>query len=218
MKAQALTNEALWKQSVFHGKLLGGETIFPNILSCKFNSVRAHSGNPDFSKRDHIGELVRLHSNRLFLIILRMVQSYGVAEDLLQDTWIKVVKKLHQHDPARPFPPWLTQIAVNRCRDYWRKRGRQESINPVGTSDKIEAVGSGERQDIQAKIETRYIAQKALMCLSPKLREVVVLKFYSGFSGEEIAGILKLPVGTVKSRLNTALEKMRSHLRNREES
>ncbi|MFC2156786.1 RNA polymerase sigma factor [Acidobacteriota bacterium] len=218
MNAHAPTIEALWKQGVFHANMSRGETVLPNIFGHKLDSVGIQAGNPNVSQREHIGELVRLHSNRLFLIILRMVQSYSVAEDILQDTWMKVVKKLHQHDPERPYPPWLTQIAVNRCRDYWRKTGRQESINPVGTSDKIEGIASGEKQDIQAKVETRESAQRALLCLSPKLREVIVLKFYSGFNGDEIAGILKLPVGTVKSRLNSALEKMRSHLGHGEDS
>ena len=213
MKTQSLALKDLWMRNSFHVKLSGGEGTFPQIFNPIRPAMGVKEGNPNFEQRECVGDLVRQHSHRLFLIILRMVQSYSVAEDILQDTWMKVVRKLHQHDPSLPFSPWLTQIAVNRCRDYWRKKARQGGSGAVDKSQDIDTLESEKKRDTQAEIESRDTAQKALMCLSPKLREVVVMKFYSGFTGEEIADILKLPSGTVKSRLNAALDKMRIHLK-----
>lgn len=165
-------------------------------------------------KIDLIDILVNRYSDRLFRIILRLVQSQGVAEDILQDTWIKVMRKIHQYDPSRPFISWLTRIAVNGCRDYWRRERRRRvwkqasMINKDGDS-KLEETYI--QEDLEMR-ENQAVITWALMKISHKLREVVVLKFFNGMTYEEIAQVLDIPAGTVKSRLHYALSKLREHL------
>jgi RNA polymerase sigma-70 factor (ECF subfamily) len=157
------------------------------------------SGRLSESIRMEISHLIRQHSDRLYFIILRMVQSESTAEDILQDTWILVMRKLHQYDTTRPIAPWLTQIAVNGCRSYWRKERVRGLFKPEPPT----------KNDFENKSEARILADKVLQKLSRRLREVVVLKFYSGMTNAEIAETLNIRVGTVKSRLNYALAKMR---------
>jgi RNA polymerase sigma-70 factor (ECF subfamily) len=169
---------------------------------------KIHSG-----RKDIIDSLVREYSDRLYLIILRMVQSPDTAEDLLQDTWILVIRKLHQYDPARPIGPWLTQIAVNCCRSYWRRERIKRLFSAEEIRKKTKENENRDRDCRPADLEARQIAEAALNVLSPKLREVVILKFYSGMPGEEIAEILDIPPGTVKSRLNRAMLLLRDYLK-----
>ena len=162
---------------------------------------------------DQVDLLVNRYSDRIFRIILRLVQSHGAAEDILQDTWVKVMRKIHQYDPSRPFFSWLARIAVNGCRDYWRKERRRiwkqhTAIFKDGDSKPEETYT---QEDLEMR-ENQEIISKALMKISQKLREVVVLKFFNGMTYEEIAQVLDVPAGTVKSRLHYALSKLRGYL------
>jgi RNA polymerase sigma-70 factor (ECF subfamily) len=160
-------------------------------------------------RSDLIELLVRRHSDRLYHIILRLVQSSAVAEDLLQDTWVLVMRNLHKFDTAYPLLPWLTQIAINACRSYWRRERLRNLLKSAKVSERISRSQAGPAFDVSREVEVKRLAQAALENLSPSLREVVVLKFYSGLTYEEVADALKIPVGTAKSRLNFALMKMR---------
>lgn len=164
-------------------------------------------------RKDLISTLVHQHSDRLFRIILHMVQSHNAAEDILQDTWVRIIRKFHQYNPSRPLSSWLTQIAINRCRDYWR-RERLRSLQKRPDSLDIDKTLS---PDFHTEVERQVYIKKVLMTLSPKIREVVVLKFYSGLTHDEIAHVLRVPTGTVKSRLHFALNKLREHLDNKGE-
>lgn len=156
-----------------------------------------------------IEPLVRKHSDRLYHIILRLVQSPAVAEDLLQDTWVLVIRNLHKFDTAYPLTPWLTQIAINACRSYWRRERLRNLLKSANVSERIRRPQAEAAIDVPREVEVKKLAQAALKTLSPRLREIVVLKFYSGLTYEEVAEALKIPVGTAKSRLNFALLKMR---------
>ena len=128
---------------------------------------------------DQIDLLVNRYSDRLFRIILRLIQSQGAAEDILQETWIKVMRKIHQYDPSRPFSSWLTRIAVNSCRDYWRKERRRRIWKKSSMSNRNSDPESQEtftHDDFEMR-ENHVMVLRALMNISNKLREVVVLKF-----------------------------------------
>lgn len=162
--------------------------------------------------------LVHQYSDRLFGVILRLVQSPSTAEDILQDTWISVIRKYHQYDPSYPLYSWLAGIAVNRCRDHWRRERIRNLWKRPSSSEKGDEIEDLPSPDPNAGIESRMDISKALKKLSPKLREVIVLKFYSGLTFEEIATVLKAPEGTVKSRLHFALGKLREILVGKERS
>lgn len=179
----------------------------------QFPSDETITGQISSGRVDQVDLLVNRYSDRLFRIIMRLVQSHGAAEDILQDTWVKVMRKIHQYDPSRPFFSWLTRIAVNGCRDYWRKERRRiwkqhSAVHKDGDS-KLE--GTYIHEDLEMR-DNQVLVSKALMKISQKLREVVVLKFFNGMTYEEIAQVLDIPAGTVKSRLHYALSKLRDHL------
>jgi RNA polymerase sigma factor (sigma-70 family) len=165
-----------------------------------------------FGQKDFFSALVIQHSDRLFRIILRLIQSRNTAEDILQDTWVNAIRKFHQYDPSRPISAWLTKIAVNRCRDYWRRGRLQGFRKQTLNSKRLDESADMVTADSSGEVEKHIDISEALMTLSHKLREVVVLKFYSGLTHEEIAQVLDVPSGTVKSRLYFALTKLRKHL------
>ena len=159
-------------------------------------------------------ELYDKYASGMMVVCLRYSKSTLEAEDILQDTWIKVMRKIHQYDPSRPFFSWLTRIAVNGCRDYWRREQRrkvwkQSSLCKKNTDSKLEETFI--QDDLKVK-ENQAMISRALMKISHKLREVVVLKFFNGMTYEEIAQVLDVPAGTVKSRLHYALSKLRDQL------
>lgn len=162
-------------------------------------------------RQDLMADLVRQHSDRLFAVILRMVQSHSTAEDILQNTWVRVIRKFHQYDPSRPFVPWLTQIAINCCRDFWRRERLRQFLSLSSHSEKPEVLDPKIATESQKALGQQIEVSKALANLSPKLREVIVLKFYSDLTHDEIAEVLRISAGTVKSRLNYALFNLRKY-------
>ena len=168
-------------------------------------------------RQDLMADLVRQHSDRLFAVILRMVQSHSTAEDILQNTWVRVIRKFHQYDPSRPFVPWLTQIAINCCRDFWRRERLRQFLSLSSHSEKPEVLDPKIATESQKALGQQIEVSKALANLSPKLREVIVLKFYSDLTHDEIAEVLRLPSGTVKSRLSYALINLRKYFDERGE-
>ncbi len=163
-------------------------------------------------RTDLLERLIRKYSDRLYHIILRLVQSPAAAEDLLQDTWVLIIRNIDKFDISCPLAPWLTQIAVNACRSYWRKEKLRSLLNPAKIRERISRSQSEWESDVHREVEDKKLVQAALARLSPRLREVVVLRFYSGLTYKETAEALKIPVGTAKSRLNFALTKMRDFI------
>lgn len=164
--------------------------------------------------RDLIGELIRIHADRIFRVVKRLVPP-AIAEDLLQETWERVVKRFHRYDPAQPFVPWVMAIAVNCCRDYQRRARIRRWFGQTDSGDEPEFPGdmTGDDQELAAAVsDARLDLSAALKRISPPLREVVVLKYYSGCTQAEIAAIVGLPQGTVKSRLHQALIRLRQEL------
>ena len=190
------------------------KAIDPTIIADAVLAERVQSGD-----REHLKELIARHSPRLLLLIRSMVPPGTVSdspEDILQDTWVLMMRKIHLFDPGRPFKPWITQIAVNCCRDRLRReRFRRIWFRQPRTCE--EAFKEIEPR-YQEPVDERIEIEKGLARLSAKLREVVVMKFYAGLTIEETAQVLKIPSGTVKSRLNYALETLRQALAAREVS
>jgi RNA polymerase sigma-70 factor, ECF subfamily len=162
-------------------------------------------------RMDLAEELVRRYAPRLLRVICRIVRHDVSAEDILQDTWFNVVRKIHLYDASRPLAPWLVRIAVNCCRDHWRKdrwrRFWHRATSSGEQSDPVEALASKETDGLDSGMDI----SAALAALSHRHREVVALKFYSGLTHDEIAQVLNIPSGTVKSRLHIALNHLREY-------
>ena len=145
------------------------------------------------------------HKDMVFRTAVAMLSDDVEAEDLMQTIFIKVHNSKMEFKDEIHFKRWLHRITVNLCIDELRKhrnilrldRMREKGIEPITESSK-------------AKIEIKEELQQALACLDLKQRSVIILKYLHGLTYEEIAKTLGIPLGTVKSRLNTAIKIMRN--------
>lgn len=145
--------------------------------------------------------LIERHAGGLFGFLLRVSRDRDDAEDLLQDTWMRVARGARSFDSARRVRPWLYGIAANLARDAFRRRAVRVRAGAQGASDGAAALHFRpiERMDMRER----------LLRLPDRLREVLVLRFYEGFDEAEMAEALGVPRGTVKSRLHAAIGALR---------
>jgi RNA polymerase sigma-70 factor (ECF subfamily) len=170
---------------------------------------------------DALSALLARYQNRLYRYLLRLVREPATAEDLFQQTWLRVAEKIHKYDARWTFDAWLFTVARNLAFDHFR-RAVPESLdepapgNPSG-SPRIAELTSAEPPAIEA-ILARERTQRltAAMGSMPVIyREVLTLRFEEELKLEEIAGVLDLPLSTVKTRLRRGLDSLRQILRAR---
>lgn len=143
---------------------------------------------------------------RLYGFLLRRVGDAG-ADDLFQETWLRVVRSRSRFDPRRKFSTWLFQIANNLARD----RGRRLAVRSRAREELVEQARSAAPDPLRVAqpIEDRMHVARRLEALPDRLREVLVLRYYQEMSEREIAEVAGIPQGTVKSRLHTAIRSLR---------
>jgi len=141
-------------------------------------------------------ELLRRYERPLASFLHRQTGGRDV-EDLYQETWLRVVRHAERFDSNRRFSTWLFQIAVNLCRD-WHRRPPPEPASPSAEP----AAAELERTDA-ALDATQLLAR-----LPAAQREVVVLRYYHDLSEDEVAAVLDIPKGTVKSRMHQAIARL----------
>ena len=147
--------------------------------------------------------LIHLHQDRLLNFFLRM-GVYQDAEDLVQETFVRVWRARERYRPTAKFTTFLYTVA----RHVWADRGRKAlSRKRLEESLKTDAeLGGGM---VPPPSRAGMDVQQALNRLSPKLRDVIVLNVYQGLQYQEIAEVLGIPLGTVKSRINLAIHELR---------
>jgi RNA polymerase sigma-70 factor (ECF subfamily) len=167
--------------------------------------------------------LVRRHRTPVFNFILRYTGTRSRAEDVLQETWLKVVRSAREYEPKAKFTTWLYTIARNLCVDSARKESyRQatslEAPSPGSDGDEGRPLGEG-LPDVGASPErgahnarVRPLLERALDSLPEEQREVFVLREYSGIPFKDIAEVTGVSENTVKSRMRYALEGLRRRL------
>lgn len=147
--------------------------------------------------------LYERHARPLFNFIRRLLRDESLAEDTFQETCMRVVRNAGRFDPQTRFRTWLYTVAHNLCMDELRRRRRRMSI-PAG-----ELPGPLPAPDPHERLVEGETAHRLLGGLRPEHRAVVVLRVLHGYSQEETARIVGAPVGTVKSRLHSALKQLR---------
>ncbi|HME73290.1 MAG TPA: sigma-70 family RNA polymerase sigma factor [Myxococcota bacterium] len=147
--------------------------------------------------------LLQRYRQRLFGFLLRRASPQH-TEDLFQETWLRVVRARESFDPARRFSTWLFQIANNLCRDGAR-RSAVEAREQARLKSDVAAHGGAGVAALDAKLD----AQQRLARLPERLREVLVLRYFEDLGEREIAEIVGVPPGTVKSRLHAAVRALR---------
>ena len=157
--------------------------------------------------------LVHPHLDLLFRMAYHWTQNQDDAEDLVQDVLIKVVNRVDEMAAVDKLGPWLIKILYNRHVDLFRSRSRSpvdmaDDVDDHGilTSEPEESLAHHEAADLQTQLNN------ALLQLSPVQRDIVLMHDVEGYTALEVAEIMEISVGTVKSRLHRAREKLKSIL------
>ncbi len=157
--------------------------------------------------------LVRQFQGRVFGLSYHLLGRVEDAQDVAQEAFVKVYRSLRDLPSGADFVPWLLAVTRNASLDHLRRhRARpQTSDLPEGALEALRDPASGPEASAQALQRRRHLLQ-ALRKLAAPSRDVVVLKDLHGLSVEEVAGILDVPVGTVKSRASRARLELAEHL------
>jgi RNA polymerase sigma-70 factor, ECF subfamily len=153
---------------------------------------------------------------RLYRYLVRFVEDSAAAEDLFQQTWVRVMENIRRYDPTRSFEAWLFALAHNLAIDYLRRRRPESLDEPMPSGQSRDFAGNNPDALEQAlQWERAAIVSAAMRELPAIHREVLTLRFEEDLKLEEIAEIAQIPLSTVKSRLNRALEGLRTRVENR---
>ena len=165
-------------------------------------------------------EIVERFKNRLFAFVYRFVGDGDLAEDLVQDTLIKVYTHRHAYREIARFSTWIYTIAGNLARTELRKRKRRAtfSMSTLGIGEREYELPSEDYAPTKALEgeQTEKHIRNALAKLPLHFRTVIILRDVQELSYDEISKIMKIPLGTVKSRVNRArlrLQEMLSNIR-----
>jgi RNA polymerase sigma-70 factor (ECF subfamily) len=166
------------------------------------------------------GALVRRYERPLFGYLRRYLGDDSLAEDVFQNTFLQLYVKSNQYEAGRPVRPWLYTIATHQAIDALRRQGRHQAVSleprpgeaPEGGDgnslrELLESRGPGPL-DQAAEHERRERVRAVVERLPEPMRQVLLLAYYQGLKYREIAEVLGIPVGTVKSRLHAALVKL----------
>ena len=157
-------------------------------------------------------ELVRQHADRVYRLAYRLSGNRHDAEDLTQETFIRVFRSVHNYQPGT-FEGWLHRITTNLFLDMVRRRGR---IRMEALPDDYDRVPADDPNPEQIYHDSRLGAdlQAALDSLAPEFRAAVVLCDIEGLSSEEIGATLGVKLGTVRSRIHRGRQALREYLAN----
>jgi RNA polymerase sigma-70 factor, ECF subfamily len=167
----------------------------------------------DLFKRDPkaaFGRIVVEYQDRIFNLCMFMLREKQDAQEAAQDVFVKAYRALGDFKPHATLYTWLYRITVNACIDYRRKAQRLH-IEEDASIDEIASCDPSPEMICESKEATGLI-QEALAALKPGLRAAILLREIEGLSYEEIAEVLQISIGTVKSRISRAREELRESL------
>ncbi len=173
--------------------------------------ARIAKGEPEAFERLYEQTSVLLHT-----LVLRIVENPGDAADLLQEVYLEAWRKASNYDRARGTPmAWLVTLARSRAIDRVRAlaaRGKNvtASLNDTPASDLV--AQDTDALDMRAANERQALVRASLKTLPPAQRQAIELAFYEGLTHTEISERLQVPLGTIKTRIRLAMEKLRDGL------
>jgi RNA polymerase sigma-70 factor (ECF subfamily) len=167
---------------------------------------RAVEGNVEAFDR-----LVEIHTPRLYRLVRRTAPDRGEAEAVVQEAWLRAWKKRVRCAPDRPFFPWLATIAMNLARDTWRKRRPLDFADLGDAAEGIAAEAASTEALIEAS-EARQRLARYVDELRPEWRMVLALRYDGELEYSEIAGVLGIPLNTVRTHLRRARAALRARL------
>jgi RNA polymerase sigma-70 factor, ECF subfamily len=160
-------------------------------------------------------EIVERYKNPLYAFLRRFLNRQDLVEDAFQETFLQLYASRDSFDSTRPLRPWLFTIAANKARDALRKQQR-EATTSIGTMSEPEEVSIDDvlntlasydvtPQDELDQSETSAKVREVIANMPENLREILILAYFDQFSYKHMAEMLGIPIGTVKSRLHTAI-------------
>lgn len=159
---------------------------------------QVHQGN-----QEAFTQLVEKYNRPVFNLCYRMLGEPAEAEDIAQETFLRVYKNINKYDAKRPFSTWLLSIAAHLCIDQLRKR-HMPIISMDTTTEQEPADGSPGPEAMYYRNEEHQQVQALLKTLNPQDRAAVVMYYWYDFSYDEIARSLSMTSSAVKSRLHRA--------------
>jgi RNA polymerase sigma-70 factor (ECF subfamily) len=159
--------------------------------------------------------IVTRYKNGLYAFLQKFLNRQDLIEDVFQETFLQLFTSRESFDPARPLRPWLFTIAANKAKDALRKQQRtaaisigaiansdemsfDDALNTI-TSDNVVPYDNLERDEISV------LVRGVIADIPENLREILILAYFNKFSYKQMSQILSIPIGTVKSRLHTAV-------------
>jgi len=164
---------------------------------------------------DLLDRLIEQYQYRLFRYLLFLTGSKETAEDLFQETWLRVLERGGQYTGKWEFGTWLFAIARHLMIDLRKRKNLPEPLSAAGEEDKpleVETTGDPSAFELLARREEGERLAAALGRLPAVYREVLVLRFHEDLALEEIAAVVDAPLSTVKSRLYRGLDALRELL------
>jgi RNA polymerase sigma-70 factor (ECF subfamily) len=160
-------------------------------------------------------EIVNRYKNGLYAFLRMFLNRRELVEDVFQETFLQLYTSKDSFDSDRPLRPWLFTIAANKAKDALRKWQRKNAI-PIGTmtdsedlsfDDVLNSVTSDSTMpyDELQRDETALRVRRIIADMPKNLREILIFAYFNRFSYKQMAEILSIPIGTVKSRLHTAV-------------
>jgi RNA polymerase sigma-70 factor (ECF subfamily) len=158
--------------------------------------------------------LVRRFQRRVYAVAWNYMRNEDAARDMAQEVFIRVYRQLRKFKVEKSFLPWLLSVTRNACIDRLRRRKARPPAQDVPVEEGVPVAAAGPTPEEEVETQWRKrLLYRALSRMSDSDREIIMLKDIQGLKLEEIAGMLALPLGTVKSRSNRARVALASRLR-----
>jgi RNA polymerase sigma-70 factor (ECF subfamily) len=172
----------------------------------------------DKGNSEDFNSLIKRYEHELYRYLVRYMGDHALAEDVFQNTFLQVHLKRGLFEEGRPFRPWLYSIATHQAVDTLRKVGRHPTVsldqkvspNQIESGTLVDLLvtdGEGPLAELQGDEDKEWV-RRSVAKLPETLRQTLILAYHQDLKYREIAEILKIPVGTVKSRLHAALAKL----------
>ncbi|EJQ62606.1 sigma-70 family RNA polymerase sigma factor [Bacillus mycoides] len=173
-----------------------GETVYSDLIQLTL------SGNKEAYSELYDKTIQEIYKTAHFLI-----EDKADVDDVVQEIYIQLYESLRKYDSEKPFRPWLTGLAIKQIHSYRRKRWMRLRI-----VEKAEEQRKPVQIDFSSDVVSKISNQKLIELIHKlpyKLKQVIILRYLHDYSQEEVAQILHIPIGTVKSRIHAALKKLR---------
>jgi RNA polymerase sigma-70 factor (ECF subfamily) len=165
--------------------------------------------------KDAFQQIVTRYKDQLYAFLRRFLNQQQLVEEAFQETFLQLYKSRKTFEKDRPLRPWLFTIAANKARDTLRKQQRHDTIS-IGTmaeptelnvDDVLNSLKSYDitPYDEAEKAEQAEKVRQIIETMPANLREILIFAYFEQFSYKQMADILSIPIGTVKSRLHTAI-------------